>query len=130
MEPEAGEVDGPHDVCDVGENERTGRRAVRRAYDRRLQPLRHVLGDALLEERAPLRAVRETLHQCGPAAGNAHERLSDVKVVPHQGELCLPSFREEDLVRARDRDLSPVDVEHVLVGHPSTVSTMHVVPIG
>ena len=44
-------------------DERARGRPVRRRDDRRLQPLRRALGDALLEERLALRAVREALHE-------------------------------------------------------------------
>ena len=75
------------------------------------------LGDALLEERAALGAVREPLHQGRPPARGAQQRLGDGEVVPHQVELRLAPLREEDLVRARDRDLAPRDVEHALLRH-------------
>src|SRR5581483_12029179 len=123
VEPEAGEVDRPDDVRQVGEHERARRRPVRRADDRRLQPLGCVLGNALLEERAALGAVREALHQRRPAAGGAHERLRDGQVVPDELELRLAALGEEHLVGARDRELPAGDLEHVLLSHGSTVST-------
>src|SRR3954452_6655191 len=61
VKAEAGEVHRPDDVRHVGEHERARGRAVRRADDRRLEPLRHRVGNALLEERAALGAARETL---------------------------------------------------------------------
>src|SRR5581483_11509916 len=80
--------------------------------------LRH----ALLEERAALGSVRETLHQRRPAARRAHQRLGDRQVVPDEVELRLLPLGEEDFVGARDRELSPGDLEHVLLSHGSTVS--------
>ena len=122
MEAEAREVDRPHDVRDVREDERARRRSVGRADDRRVQPLGRVLGDALLEEGAALRAVRKALHQSRPPACGAHQRLGDGQVVAHEVELRLATFREQDLVRARDDDASPRDVEHVLLVHGGTVA--------
>src|SRR5262249_43562143 len=97
--------------------ERTRGRPVRRAHDRRLEPVRRRVWNTLLEERAPLGAVREALHQRRPPARSAHERLGDGEVVAHEVELRLAALGEEDLVRARDRDALPGDVDDLLVGH-------------
>src|SRR5262245_29504661 len=59
MKAEAREVYGPDRVGHVGEHERARRRPVRRADDRRLQPVGRIGGDALLKERAPSRTVRK-----------------------------------------------------------------------
>jgi hypothetical protein len=121
MEAEAREVDGPHDVRHVGEDERPRGRPVRRRDDRRLEPVRRRLGDALLEERASLGPVRKALHECRPPGDDAHERLGDGEVVAHEIELRLLPLGEEHLVRARHREVSPRDIEHVLLGHRPTV---------
>src|SRR5262249_53092829 len=75
VKAEAGQVHRPDDVRHVGEDERTRGRPVRRADDRRLEPLRRRVGNALLEERAPLCPVRAALHERRPPARSAHERL-------------------------------------------------------
>ena len=71
VEPEAAEVHRPHEVREVGGDQRARRRAVRRADDRRLEPLGRVVGHALLEERRARRAVREPLHEHRPALHRA-----------------------------------------------------------
>ena len=117
MKTQAGQVYGPDDVGHVGENERAGGGPVRRADDRGLQPLGRSLRNALLEERAALRAVREALHEGGPPAHSAHERLRDGEVVAQQVELRLRALREENLAWARNSDASPRDLEHVVLRH-------------
>ena len=67
VEAEAAEVHRPDDVREVGGDERPRRRAVRRADDRRLEPLGRVFGNALLEERRAAGAVREPLQEHRPA---------------------------------------------------------------
>jgi hypothetical protein len=77
VKAEAGKVHRPDDVCHVGENEGARGRPVRRADDRRLQPLRPRFGDALLEERAALRAVRVpngSSHSWAPIASTGSRR--------------------------------------------------------
>ena len=90
----------------------------------RAQPRRRVVGHALLEERVAARAVREALHQHGPSAHRAHDRLGDREVVVDEVELGLAPLLEEHLARARDADVVAVDLELdrvVLLGHAGTV---------
>ena len=75
VEPEAPEVHRPHDVREVGRDQRLRRGAVGRAHDRRLQPVGSFLGHALLEEVGAVDAAREALHQHRPTPDRGHERL-------------------------------------------------------
>ena len=83
------------------------------------------LGTRFWKNELALGAVREALHERGPPARRAEKRLRDGEVVPDEVELRLPALREEDLVRARDRDVAPVDVEHVLVRHQDRTVAAH-----
>ena len=79
------------------------------------QPVGRASGHALLEERRPVGAVREALHQGRSAAHRAHQRLGDAQVVVDEVELGLAALREEDLVGAGDAHLVPVDLEDRLL---------------
>jgi hypothetical protein len=59
--------------------------------------------------------VREALHQRRPSSHGAQERLGDGEVVVDEVELGLAAVCEEDLVRACHGDVSPADVEDVLL---------------
>ena len=124
VEAEAGEVDRPRDVGEVGGHERPRRRAVDGLHRRRLEPVGRVVGDALLEEVLLADAVREALHQHGPAAHRAHQRLLDRRVVAHEVELRDPGVREQQLARAGDPHLAPGQLEHLgfAAGHGHTLT--------
>jgi hypothetical protein len=119
VEAQAGQVDRPGDVRDVGRHERSRRRAVDRLDRRRLQPLRRVVRYALLEERGAAGALREALHEHRPAAHRAHERLGRRGVVAHEVELGLAALGEEHLGRAGDPHLATGKLEDlgVVAGH-------------
>ena len=70
-----------------------------------------VLGDALLEERLLVEALREPLEHHRPAAGPAEGALGDREVIAHEVELGEARLGEDDAVRARDAHLVAVDVE-------------------
>ena len=125
VEAEAGEVDRPRDVRDVGGDQRARRRAVDGLHGRGLEPLGRARRHALLEERRPARALREALHQHRPPAHRAHERLGDRRVVADEVELRLAALGEQDLAGARDPHLAPRELEdlRVVVGHVPTVPT-------
>ena len=99
VEAQAGEVDRPGDVRDVGRHQRSRGRAVDGLDRRRLQPLRRAVGHALLEERRPAGSLGEALHQHRPAAHRAHERLAHRRVVADEVELRLAALAEEHLAR-------------------------------
>ena len=107
VEAQAGQVDGPEHVGQVTGDQGLRRRAVGGGHDRRLQPVRVVLGHALLEERRAGGAVGEALEQDGPAAHRPHQRLFDGLVVVDQVQLGLASQREEDLAGTGDAHLAP-----------------------
>ena len=113
VEAEAGEVDGPGDVGDVGGHERPRGRAVDGLDRGRLQPLGHLVRHALLEERRAARALREALHQHRPAAHGPHQRLAHGGVVAHEVELRLAALGEQHLARAGDPHLAPGELEHL-----------------
>ena len=111
VEAEAAQVDGPGDVREVGGHERPRRRPVRRRDDRRLEPLRRRVGDALLEEGRAPGSRWEPLQEQRPAARRAHQRLGDAQVVANEVELRLAALGEEHLVGRGDPDLAAVDLE-------------------
>lgn len=111
VEAEAAHVHGPQDVRHVGNDQRVRLRAVRRAHERRLQPVGRFLADALLEERLVPGAVRVALHQRRPALHRAHQRRLDRQVVLRQVELGRLDRREEDLVGVRDANHAPRRLE-------------------
>jgi hypothetical protein len=123
VEAQTGEVDRPGDVRDVGRHERSRGRAVDGLDRRRLQPLRRVVGHALLEERRAAGTLGEALHEHRPAAHRAHERFGHRGVVAHDVELRLAALGEQHLARSGDPHLAPGELEHlrVVAGHRPTV---------
>ena len=117
VEAEAGEVDRPRHVREVGGHERARRRAVDGLHGRRLEPVGGVLRHALLEERRAAGALREALHQHRPAAHRAHQRLADRGVVADEVELRLAALAEQHLAGARDPHLAPRQLEDLLAAH-------------
>ena len=119
VQAEAAEVDGPHDVGDVGDDQRVGGRAVRGRDDGRLQPVGGARRDPLLEEGLAGGAVGEALQQGGSAAGGVEEVLADLEVVRDEVELRGVDGREVHLVGPADPDLVPVDLHDALIvsGH-------------
>jgi len=101
VQADAAEVHGPHDVGDVGRNQRLRGRAVGRLHGGGLQPVGRVLGHALLEERRSAGPVRVALHQHRAATEGTHQRLLDRQVVVGEIELGLATLREERLRRIR-----------------------------
>jgi hypothetical protein len=81
VKAEAGQVDGPGDVGDVGGHQRLRRGAVDGADGGRLQPVGDVLGHPLLEEVGPAGAFGEALHQHRARAHRPHEWVLDGEVV-------------------------------------------------
>ena len=111
MESETAEVHRPCEVRKVVDDEGPRRRAVRRADDGGTEPRRCVLGNPLLEERRPGRAVRVALHEDGPPSHRAHDRLADREVVAQQIQLGLAPLGKQHLARAREPQLVAVDLE-------------------
>ena len=123
VEAEAGQVDRPRHVREVGGHERARRRAVDGLDRRRLEPVRRVVGHALLEERLAARALREALHQHRAAAHGPHQRLGDGGVVADEVELRLAPLGEEHLAGTADPHLAPGELDHLrVVGHAGTVA--------
>ena len=110
VQAEAADVHGPHDVGDVGDDERVGGRAVRCGDGGRLQPVRGARRDALLVEGLAGGAVGEALQHGGPPAGGVQQVVADLEVVRDEVELGGVEGGEVDLVRPRDAHLAPVDL--------------------
>src|SRR2546422_793974 len=70
-----------------------------------------IIGKVLEEDRSPAR--------------RRQQRLADGLVIAHEVELGLAPLREEDLARMADRELAPVDLDHldvvVALRHRATV---------
>jgi len=104
VEPDAAEVDGPHEVGDVGDDERPRGGAVDGPHVGGGQPVRSEVGDALLEEALASGPVGEPLHHHGAVTHLAHDLLLDGEVVAHEVELGLAACGEEHLGGAADPD--------------------------
>ncbi len=124
VEAEAPEIDGPRDVREISGHERSRRGPVRRADDRRLEPLGRVVGYALLEERVAARAVREPLHQYRPAADRARDRLGNRQVIADEVELGLAPLREQHLPGLEIRTACPSMSSSIASSAFATVTTL------
>ena len=79
------------------------RRAVGRAHRRTPDPVREVVGDALLEDPVALDAIREPLQVQRPVAQVRQHHVGDPLVIRRQLGLRRP-VREEPLVGLGDLD--------------------------
>ena len=98
VKAQAGQVDRPQHVRQVGGDQRLRGGAVGGGHDRRLQPVRPLLRDSLLEKGRPLGAMREPLQQDRPAAHGRHQGWLDRQVVPGQVQLGAARLAEEHLL--------------------------------
>ena len=113
MQLDAAEVDDPGEAGRVVDHDLLGGAPGRKGERHRPQPLRPLLGRALLVERLALGAVDEALQHDRPIADAAQRAGRHREVVADEvelRELRLP--REIGLVRVGDPDLAPVDREH------------------
>ena len=110
------QVDAP-EVDDPGERGRlVADREVRRPPGRELdvhglEPVRVIGRDALLVEEPLLGAVGVALHLHRPPLDVVQHVGGDVEVVLDEVDLLQLPLREEDLVRVRDVDLAPPDLQ-------------------
>ena len=116
VEVDAAEVDHPGQPGGVPDDDLLGRgpRAVVQRH--RVEPVGLVRRDPLLEERLLVDALDEALEDHRPARDAAQRAVRDRQVVPDEVELghrapVVEHLREHDLVRVRDRDLAPGDLE-------------------
>ena len=104
MEVDDGEVRGPGDLGQLGHAELVGMPAGREGDARDLDPVRPLLGHALLVDHLALDAVGEAAKLCRPFAQRPHDPLADRQVVADEIELRLAAGRKEHLVRVRHLD--------------------------
>ncbi len=100
------EVDPPHEVGGVGDDELAGGAPGGELHDRGLQPLGGVVGDALLKEGLARDPVDPPLHHGGPLAEVHEHGLGALDVVGDQVELGEAGLGEVELGGARDPQLA------------------------
>ena len=125
VEPQTAQVDRPHDVSQVGDDECPRGRTVRRRDLDGLEPLRSTCRNTLLEERLPERAVRESLQHGRPAGCRAQDRLGDGEVVTNDIQLGRPYAGKEELVRVRDLDAAPRHLDGLTDGSAASARHLH-----
>jgi hypothetical protein len=114
VEVDAAEVDDPEQLRGVAHDD-LARGAPRRELQLdRLDPVRVLLGSALLEERLGVGAVDVALQDDRPAGDPAKRAVGDREVVPREVELRVARLREEDLLGIRDDDLAAGGLENHL----------------
>jgi hypothetical protein len=111
MEVERREIDRPDHVRELGDAQLVGVAAGREGDARRLDPVRPLLGHALLVDRLALGAVRVPLQLRRPLVEGPDDAVADRHVVLGEVELRLAAGREEDLVGVRDLDGPRADLE-------------------
>ena len=104
VEPETTEVHRPHDVSQVGNDERPRCRAVRSRDLDGLQPFRSAFGHALLKKGVPEGAVGKPLQHRWPAARDAKDRFLNCEVVVDEIELARPETGKKHFAGVRDLD--------------------------
>ena len=104
MEVDDGEVRRPDHLRELGHAQLVGVTPGREGHARRLDPLRPLLGNALLVDRLAGDAVREAAELRRALVQRAHDPLSDGEVVLGEVALRLARLREEHLVGVRQLD--------------------------
>src|SRR5262249_39487691 len=122
VEVDGAEIRRPRDLGDLGDAELV-RVAARRERDaRRLDPVRTLLGHALLVDRLALDPAGEAPQLRRPLVQRTHDPLLDGKVVADEVELGVPAAGEVDLVRIGYADDARPDLElDRLGGHAAKV---------
>ena len=123
VEVDHGEVRGPRDLRQLGHAELVGVTPRGERDARRLDPLRALLGHALLVDLLALDPVGEAAQLRRSLAQRAHDPLADREVVADEVALRVPRRREQHLVGVRDLDdtLPDLDLDERR-GHALTVS--------
>jgi hypothetical protein len=102
MEVDHGEVCGPGDLGDLGHAELVRVPPGRERDPGSLDPVRPLLGHALLVDHLALDPVREPAQLGRTLVERAHDPVADGEVVVDQVTLRLLAGRKEHLVRVRD----------------------------
>ena len=97
VEAQAGQVDRPQHMGEVGGHQGLGRGPVGGGHDRGLEPFRMVLGHAFWKNDVPVAPWGNRWSRTGRPPMAAHQRLLDGLVVVDQVELGLSPLGEEDL---------------------------------
>ena len=114
VEVDAAEVDDPGERGGILDHDLVGGSPGRERQLDRPDPVRPLVGRPLLEEELAIGAVREALQGHRPSAGAAQRAVGDGDVVADEVELGdrpPGSLRKEHLVRVRDRDRAPGDLD-------------------
>ncbi len=110
-ELERGEVRRPRDVRDLGDAQLVRVPAGRERHARGLDPVRPLLGHALLPDHLAADALRLAFQLAGTLVQCAHDPVADGDEVVHEVELRLAAGREVDLVRVRHLDGAAPELE-------------------
>ena len=116
VEVDHAEVHRPREVRLVVGHELLGGASRGEGHRRRLQPLRHVGGHALLPDRLLHDAVHEALQHRRALAHVHQRRVGDVDVVARQVQLRPARLGEVDLPRVREAHVAARDLERRVVG--------------
>jgi hypothetical protein len=111
MQLQTSEIRQPHERGRIARHHLLRRAPRRKTQLHHFDPARPAPGCALLIEVLAFNAVRVSHQHSGPAAGAPQRAFGDSHVVPGEIELRMPRLREQHLVRVRDGDLAPGDVE-------------------
>src|SRR5581483_3565145 len=110
-ELERREVRCPGDVRGLGDAQLVGVPAGRERHARRLDPLRPLLGHALLPDDLAADALGLPLQLARPLVQRAHDAVADRDEVVDEVELRLAARREVHLVRVRHLDGAAPELE-------------------
>ena len=115
IEVDAAEVDDPGQLRGVAHDDLLRGTAGRKRELHGLDPSGTRCRGAFLKEGLPLCPIDEPLEGHGAAANAAQRSFRDGHVIADQVELRVARLREEDLVRVADRDLTPGDLEDLVL---------------
>jgi hypothetical protein len=104
MEVDDREVGRPGNVRELRDAELVRVPARRERHPGNFDPVRPLLGHALLVDLLALDAVREAAELRRPLVERAHDPLPDRQVVVDEIPLCLAARRKQHLVRVRHLD--------------------------
>ena len=105
------EVRGPGDLGDLGHAELVGMPAGGKRDAGRLDPLRTLLGHALLVDLLPVDPVGKAAHLRRPVVERADDALADRQVVVDEVALRVARRGKQHLVGVRDLDDALPDLE-------------------
>jgi hypothetical protein len=119
VEVDHAKVDRPDEMRGVVGDQLLGGPARRERYGRRLQPIGHLLRHSFLPDRVLHDPVHEPLHHGGPLSDVDQRRVRNRYVVLGESELRPAWFREVDLGRVGESNLTTRHLEHrvLALGH-------------